>query len=1062
MDNKGKGWVESGRGPRMTDLFPRVKSIKSFSNKGRVQNEEVSKQYDVEARQRRFEKTLSKNRYEKLKPEREREREEATRLGLIDDPNKPKRLHQALTFIGTCKDMCPLFEREEREYQKNLERWEINPLTGRVDKNLAVKAFHRPAAGNEQVLPSDVRPPHVLKSTLDYLIDRIVCGGDSLSETHSFVRDRTRSIRQDFTFQNSRGLEAVECHERIARYHILCLHQLCEIKTFSQQQENEQLQKVLQSLVEFYDDLRCLNIHCPHESEFRAYHILSRIQDPDIIRLAQTLPQELFFSSPIQHSLKLYALVQRNNEKIGIHKIPNTEAAQNLFTRFFKLIASKKTTYLMACSVEMHFADIRKGALKAMRRSYLANHSPFPIDELAEMLGCDNVEEAAVNCESYGLAVERNAEGTPVSVHIHRSSQWNETLPSIKQRFSRRLVEAKRGSQSFSDVINGVLSEPYPIHFLSPTLKKSTSKETLKLPYSCLNSNVLTFHSSESDISKETNKKHSTFLNNRFLNNNQKININGSSKDQKNEKFINFENKQNLIDLSNNQCKSLTAFQNISSHNVEVNNSSESFDSNNQIKNAVLNEHFCDFSSNIHQNLCEFNNILRKKESKKLSKKQFLNILDTIFLKMMNYQIKSVITSTKAEFKYFNEKRNKIINEFAFEIIESLIKEFIFEVAFECIAENINKKNFLKNIFNIIKNKYKSRILQKKQLEKMKAEKQQKFHQYYTALKKIDIINTKSKNRKKMYRFLNRETDEDIAEALKKTHYHINELWKNENLTDILISRIKNLSKITFNFWQLLIFSTNYETPTSFWLRQKFELKYNSAEFSWKSTSNFDLDIEIVMPISNAFEKKCYKYIGAVIFECSLIDCKDSLLSPKWDFWKHQLHTLVENIPCENMFRFPLLIIYWMDPEIDMQLDTLFDIPLLKKKQILLTNVEFFKITSIEETNLKNVFERLLSYVLPDLSGYSSSDFKGIKRLRHNNDILDETDDIILFAKMPQTIQRKIRRRNAFSINTQEVLKESYLMDQTKSLYSDTSAIELVSVQKLFDNIKAARELLAP
>lgn len=71
MDNKGKGWVESGRGPRMTDLFPRVKSIKSFSNKGRVQNEEVSKQYDVEARQRRFEKTLSKNRYEKLKPERE-------------------------------------------------------------------------------------------------------------------------------------------------------------------------------------------------------------------------------------------------------------------------------------------------------------------------------------------------------------------------------------------------------------------------------------------------------------------------------------------------------------------------------------------------------------------------------------------------------------------------------------------------------------------------------------------------------------------------------------------------------------------------------------------------------------------------------------------------------------------------------------------------------------------------------------------------------------------------------------------------------------------------------
>ncbi|KAG5519765.1 hypothetical protein PMAC_000038 [Pneumocystis sp. 'macacae'] len=1063
MDNKGRGWIENGRGYRITELFPRIKSIKSFPSKGRVQNEEINKQYDVEARQRRFEKTLSKNRYEKLKPEREREREEATRLGLIDDPNKPKRLHQALTFVGTCQDMCPLFEREEREYQKNLERWEINPLTGRVDKNLAVKAFHRPAAGNEQALPSDVRPPHVLKLTLDYLIDRIVCGGDSLSETHSFVRDRTRSIRQDFTFQNSRGLEAVECHERIARYHILCLHQLCEIKTFSQQQENEQLQKVLQSLMEFYDDLRCLNVHCPHESEFRAYHVLSRIQDPDIIRQAQALPEELFFSSPIQHSLKLYALVQRNNEKIGIHKIPNTEAAQNLFTRFFKLIASKKTTYLMACSVEMHFADIRKGALKAMRRSYLANHSPFPIDKLTEMLGCDNIEEAAVNCESYGLMVNRNTEGTPISVYIHRSSQWNETLPPIKQKFSRHLVEAKRGSQSFADVINGVSNESCSIHSLSPTFKKPTSKETLKLSYTCLNSDANIFHSSGSNTNKEKDKKqkHSTFLSKKeSLIDNQEIN--NTSKDQENNKeFLDFENKQNSIGLSSNQCKFPVIFQTIPSYDIkEINSLSESVDSNNQIKNIFSNEHFYDPSNDTNKNLCELTSVIEKKEFK-VSKKQFLEISNTIFLKMMNRQIKSIITSIKNKFNCFNKKRNKVINEFSIEIVESLITEIILEMIFECIAENINQKNFLKNIFKIMKNKYKLRTLQKKQLEKIKLEQQQKFHQYYTALKKIDVVNTKSKNKEKMYRFLNRKTDENMAEALKKTHYHIYELWKSENLTDILVSKIKDISKMAFNFWQLLIFSTNYETPTSFWLRQKFELKYNSTEFSWKSVSNFDLNIEIVMPISNTFEKKCYKSIGAVIFECSLIDCKDSLLFSKWDFWKHQLHTLIENIPNENTFRFPLLIIYWIDPETDMQLDMFFDIPLLKKKQILLTNVEFFKIISIEETNLKNIFQRLLSYISIDPSNCSLLNFKGIKRLKLDNDILDETNnDAILFTKMPENMQRKIRRRNAFSVNTQEIFEEPCLMDQTKTLHSTTSIIELVSIQKLFDNIKAARKLL--
>jgi len=64
-----------------------------------------------------------------------------------------------------------------------------------------------------------------------------------IENTHGFVRDRTRSIRQDFSLQNIRDKCAVEAHERIARYHILSLHQLCEKEGFSVQQEREQLFK---------------------------------------------------------------------------------------------------------------------------------------------------------------------------------------------------------------------------------------------------------------------------------------------------------------------------------------------------------------------------------------------------------------------------------------------------------------------------------------------------------------------------------------------------------------------------------------------------------------------------------------------------------------------------------------------------------------------------------------------------------------------------------------------------------------------------------------------------
>jgi hypothetical protein len=83
------------------------------------------------------------------------------------------------------------------------------------------------------------------QSTLDYLF-KVLLAKESLFDTHGFIRDRTRSIRQDFTLQNDRGPIAIECHERIARYHILCLHFLRDkegVGSYQEQQELEQVRK---------------------------------------------------------------------------------------------------------------------------------------------------------------------------------------------------------------------------------------------------------------------------------------------------------------------------------------------------------------------------------------------------------------------------------------------------------------------------------------------------------------------------------------------------------------------------------------------------------------------------------------------------------------------------------------------------------------------------------------------------------------------------------------------------------------------------------------------------
>ena len=43
---------------------------------------------------------------------------------LISDPEHRTDLSGAITVVGTCLDMCPEYERHEREFQKDVDDWE--------------------------------------------------------------------------------------------------------------------------------------------------------------------------------------------------------------------------------------------------------------------------------------------------------------------------------------------------------------------------------------------------------------------------------------------------------------------------------------------------------------------------------------------------------------------------------------------------------------------------------------------------------------------------------------------------------------------------------------------------------------------------------------------------------------------------------------------------------------------------------------------------------------------------------------------------------------------------
>ena len=401
-------------------------------------------------------------RLAKLKTLHAQKRETYMAEGVLPDPARPDHLQNATKLVGTCMDMCPEYERLEREVQKELDRFEMAPGTTTADPRLAVKIYRRPAAGRELPLPEDVRPPAVLQRTLDYLISELLPSDPR--DTHfaavqPFMWNRTRAIRQDFIVQGDRGSIAIACHERIARYHILCLHWKGGegAEAWSEQQELEQLRKTLRSLMEYYDDQRAVGQTYENEPEFRAYNLLLHARDPEALREVELLPTPVFLAEPLQWALEFRSCIQRSNllEKRGTPG--NTEATPNFFTRAFRSVALPQVSYLMACLAENLFTGIRIGAIKALARAYLPQHHGLPIKFLTRILGMDCDADTTrllrmLNVEVY------EAEAV---AKVNRALVLDEDK-SFASPFSHTLVETKRGMATCQAIIDGkqALSQP--------------------------------------------------------------------------------------------------------------------------------------------------------------------------------------------------------------------------------------------------------------------------------------------------------------------------------------------------------------------------------------------------------------------------------------------------------------------------------------------------------------------------------------------------------------------------------------------------------------------------
>lgn len=360
--------------------------------------------------------------YEKFQKMREIERIEMEKRGLVDRPTARKHLRDALSFVGTCQDMCPTFERIRRMYENNVKALERDDH-GRVTSFTAVKAFSRPAAGQPPPLPSDVRPPSVLVKTLGYLLQVAL---PQLPRSHLFLWDRTRSIRQDFTYQNYAGPEAIYCNEVIVRVHIFCLHVMAGFDVeYSRQQELEQLNKALQTLSEMYalhGDAR----NFPNEPEMRAYQLLSHLYDPDMDYMASSLPSHIR-----KHPFVILAR--------DLRSLVNTNSLQSLFGLFFAKVRQEGIPVLFQCLLEVRFNDLRLAASRALRRALKNKAGLYKISRFSKSLGYDDEAQARSFLKYYEMPIRDDC------VDI---KSWDEIAaldkPTLKQPSSKFISEHLR------------------------------------------------------------------------------------------------------------------------------------------------------------------------------------------------------------------------------------------------------------------------------------------------------------------------------------------------------------------------------------------------------------------------------------------------------------------------------------------------------------------------------------------------------------------------------------------------------------------------------------------
>lgn len=563
---------------------------------------------------------------------------------------------------------------------------------------------------------------------------------------------------------------------------------------------------------------------------------------------------------------------------------------------------------MVACLCETQFNDIRKGALKSMRKAFITAVRAPSVAELVTVLGCDNEDEVELHCEQYGIVVRPDDEDVARPI-LNKASQFDgeairmscstitdhaiESRPDMKQHFSWRLVEAKRVGLSFAQIINGTaINTVGPVSPI-PLKRRPISGTAFNLPSAAQFNRPL---SDFPDLPKA--ERHQA----------------------QRQQFYSTPTHQKLRAIEDEKPK-VVQFSTV------------------PLVQAVKTTSVAVYPATVD---LPDGPPIKPEDEPLLS-----NVVDKVFQRLMHEEIATVVTESLCAREIEESERNQMVESLAESLFEGLLRNQLHQVVCEGTADHWRAKKDIRRAWHQVKESS-VRLQERKRIAREHAEAEKRRRdEYEAAFRELNAEQAFSNPRKRVRRSIGKSADDETIVRAKEVSQRF---WSALNLESEYLPLVR--TEPSPRPWRLLI--TLADTTSMPWFRAKFGMQ---DDVRLLSTGGNSFEIRLV----ENCDAGNLQDVGALVFQCTN-DAEND---------RGQFLNLVQRIAEDSDRRFPVMMLRFDEISDVKALAHQLMVPeVLSDRKSPVTDCQFFAMESMQdigkfEALLKRIFRSTSSELSP-------------------------------------------------------------------------------------------------